>query len=230
MTMQVRRKSNPRITALRALRHVVPEAVVVLVRDDEVSVARALARARSLQGAHVVISASIETARARLDDPAQPLAAVLAEMCIDRNSEGGAQVLEYALLVRPEICAMAMTALPRPRELDDRIARLQIPFAPKPVDPSVLAAFVRSATLCVEDQRTRRATIVRAIGDAVGLTDAERDTLFLLSFGLIAKQIAERMNIEECTVRAHLDQIRWKLAVHSVNGIFGRLILEALRT
>ena len=78
--------------------------------------------------------------------------------------------------------------------------------------------------------RSRRLAIVAALGDLGGLTDAERDAFFHLSYGFVPKEIASLMGIEESTVKWYLEEIRRKLGrVHSVNAIFGRFIAEFFR-
>jgi DNA-binding NarL/FixJ family response regulator len=230
MSHEVRRRSNPRLRRNSALTLRTPQVSVLLV-EDHASVARAIARALSNLHAHANVVDTVERARAQLNDRSVAIAAVLADVCVGMQRFGGVDVLEHALLVRPEICAMAMTGLERTRELDDRIAALQLPFAPKPLDAHVLGAFVQRATAKHGVDRLRRIATIQAISDAlpVPLTDAERETFLHLSYGLVAIEIAEAMEIDESTVRSHLDAIRRKLKVHSVNAIYGIFNREIFR-
>ena len=49
------------------------------------------------------------------------------------------------------------------------------------------------------------------------------------SHGLVPVEIAAAMDVDESTVRSHLDSIRRKLSVHSVNAIYGLFIREIFR-
>jgi DNA-binding CsgD family transcriptional regulator len=200
--------------------------------EDDASVARAIARTMSKLHARAIIVSTVDAARAQLNDPELSLAGTLADICLGPHRFGGVDVLEHALLVRPDMCTLAMTALERSRELDDRLAALDIPLAPKPVDAHVLATFIHRATAKHGVDRARRLEMIDSIGDSpeVPLTDAERDTCFHLSYGLTPLEIAAAMGVDESTVRSHLDATRRKLRVHSVNALYGLFIREFLRT
>lgn len=205
---------------------------MVLLVEDDLSVARAIARNITKLHARPIVVHTVEAARDRLDDPEVSIAAVLVDICLGSNRLGGLDVLEHARLVGPTICAMAMTALERSRELDDRLAALDVPLAPKPLDAHVLATLIHRATAKHGTDRARRLVMIDSIGDSpeVLLTEAERDACFHLSYGLTPLEIADAIGVDESTVRSHLDASRRKLGVHSVNALYGLFIREIFRT
>ncbi len=111
MSSDARRKSNPRVLVLRGsgLRRSVVEEIVVLVVEDDDGDSRSMGRVMSLARARAAIVRTEDEARAYLDDRVQPCAAIIADMRLGSHVYGGADVLEHARIVRPELLAMAMT-------------------------------------------------------------------------------------------------------------------------
>lgn len=212
------------------MRRIAIQETVVLLVEDDANAARELIRQLGIAHARCVIARTVDEARTQIDDPSQLFTGIIAEVRLGDRAYGGAEVLEYGRIVRPDARALAMTGRGRTRELNERIGRLNIPFYDKPVDQSVILTFVRESATKLGSERSRRNAVVDRIGDIVGLTDAEREALFHLSYGLSAAQIAARMLIEESTTRGYLEEIRRKLGLHSTSAILGRFIAEIFRS
>jgi DNA-binding CsgD family transcriptional regulator len=171
------------------------------------------------------VASSVAAARECIDDLEQPPGGVLADIAV-----GGVDVLEHALFMRPTSCAMAIAGQDRSKKLDDDLARLHLPVARKPVDALVMAAFARRVVARSGEERAKRRAIVETLGTAIGLTPAERETCFHLSYGMSAMDIGEAMGIAEATVRSHLEEVRRKLGLRSTPAVLGRIIMEIFRS
>lgn len=65
---------------------------------------------------------------------------------------------------------------------------------------------------------------VRPVMPEIDLTDRERETLGLLSKGMIKKEIAEKLGVSYHTVDTHVRNIYIKLKVHNLSGAVTRAI------
>ena len=90
--------------------------VRVLVVDDEVGVARAVARTLRRQGAQVNEAFAVDEARLRLGEGSYPL--VLAD--IDLRGESGLDLLKPARIADPDTAFVVMTGKPELRSAGTR--------------------------------------------------------------------------------------------------------------
>jgi DNA-binding NarL/FixJ family response regulator len=231
MTSPPRRKSHPRFVVRRGRdfrRQQQPGEIIVLIVEGHASTADGIAGRLRTHGVSTFTAGSVTAARAVLDAPARPLAAIVANAHLHGDPHAGIEVVKHALAVRPPLWAM-ITTLQRTTELDTRIACMQVPTASLPLDPLVAAAFVRVTLAKHGSEHARRIAIIDSLGDAAELTEAEREASFYLSLGLVVKEIMQAMGLEESTVRGNLEAVRRKLGVHSANAILGRLLAVGLR-
>ncbi|MDW3177806.1 MAG: response regulator transcription factor [Acidimicrobiia bacterium] len=156
------------------------------------------------------------------DEAAQLAQTELPDVLLLDLNMGATSGIEAARRIRAQSPEVAMVALTAHREGKDVRACLEagmIGFVVKDAPPEDLLRAVRDAASGASflDSVAAR-TLVDAFETSVSLSDRELDVLRLLSFGLTNRQISDRLQIAEKTVKAHLTSVYAQLGVGDRTG------------
>lgn len=123
--------------------------VRVLVVDDEVGVARAVARTLRRQGAQVNEAFAVDEARLRLGEGSYPL--VLAD--IDLRGESGLDLLKPARIADPDTAFVVMTGKPELRSAVDAVNRGAHRYLLKPLTAEDIRSSAQSGVAAHRSSR-----------------------------------------------------------------------------
>lgn len=195
----------------------------ILIVDDHPLFVEALQRAivSAFPGTETREAISIEAAKKVLDSKV-PFDIVLLDLALP-GTRGFEGLLELRKL-HPSLPIVVVSALEDPRIVQDVMRYGAAGFISKSADRSEIASALKdvmdgSLTLPKGYKPPEAPTASEARGDLVHrlkmLTPKQLSVLRMLRQGLLNKQIAHELQIEETTVKAHVSEILRKLNVSS---------------
>ena len=196
----------------------------VLVVDDEAAILRFLKPALEANGYEMASTATIADAVKRIAAEAPDI--VLLDLALP-GTRGFDGLLELRKL-HPSLPIVVVSALEDPRIIQDVMRYGASGFVAKSADRSEIAAALKevmdgSLTLPKGYKPPEAPPSSEAHGDLVQrlktLTPKQLSVLRMLRQGLLNKQIAHELQIEETTVKAHVSHVLAKLGVKPRLGI-----------
>lgn len=185
---------------------------IVYVVDDDASICRALARLLRSAGFEVQ---TFPSAKAFLDWPAPDRPACLV---LDIRMPGPSG-LDLQSALREADRLLPIVFITGHGDVATSVRAMKagaVDFLQKPFDDQELLACVQRALETSRAQRAERAERAMLGERMASLTPRERDVLRLVVTGMLNKQIADKLDIAEKTVKVHRGRVMEKMQAGSV--------------
>ena len=189
-----------------------PEARVLLV-EDHGAVRRGLELYLTAEGFRVVGAAPDAETALQMAAETNPHVVVVDVLL---PGQSGVELIRRMVAADPAVRAIAFTAL-ADEQVTAALAAGARGFVHKAAPPERLAAAIRTVAAggTFLDVEHGHEEPTAAPAGAANLTVREREILFLLSQGMTATEIADRLVISRATVRTHVQNARRKLGART---------------